>query len=48
MRKTSRIIEKHMDQICTLQDLIRLAGSIYGDDIPVVWSRASGQEKRRT
>ncbi len=48
MRKTSRIIENHMDQICTLQDLIRLAGSIYGDDIPVVWSRASGKEYRRT
>ena len=48
MRKTSRIIEKHMDQISTLQDLVRLTGSIYGDDIPVVWNKTSGGEYRRT
>lgn len=48
MRKTSRIIEKHMDQISTLQDLVRLTGSIYGDDIPVVWNKTSGEEYRRT
>ena len=48
MRKTSRIVEKHMDLIGTLQDLVRLTGSIYGDDIPVVWNKTSGEEYRRS
>lgn len=48
MKKTSRIIEKHMGQIHTLQDLIRLAGRVYGDDIPVVWSRTQESECFRT
>ena len=48
MRKTSRIIERHMDQISTLQDLVRLTGSVYGDDIPVVWDMTSGTEYSMT
>lgn len=48
MRKTSRIIERHMDQISTLQDLVHLTGSVYGDDIPVVWDMTSGTEYSMT
>lgn len=48
MRKISRVIENYMDQINTLQDLVCITGSVYGDDIPATWIRTPGLESRKT
>lgn len=48
MRNISRVIEYHMDEICTLQDLVQIAGQVYGDDIYVTWTKNSKEESHKT